>query len=267
MAISTGARKKGTGKTGPVKTVRRAMEILNVMAEAGGQVGVIELAERLRASQSTIHRIISTLVADDYVAQSPHTGKYELGLRVLTLGGTVLNQLEIRKQAMPVLGRLAAETQCNANLAVLHEDDVLYVGRVDGPKSGRMYTPIGRRAPAHATGLGKALLAFLPDGDAEAILEARRPLKSCTPHTITDPARLRSDLEQTRVRGYAVDLEEFIQGVRCVAVPIRGREGNVAGALSLSASVFQLREDDIGRYGALLQDAAYEISGRLGYIP
>jgi DNA-binding IclR family transcriptional regulator len=64
-----------------------------------------------------------------------------------------------------------------------------------------------------------------------------------------------------------VDLEEFIQGVRCVAVPIRGREGNVAGALSLSASVFQLREDDIGRYGALLQDAAYEISGRLGYIP
>lgn len=268
MAISTGTQRKGTGwRAGSVKTVRRAIEILDLLAEQGGQMGVIELAARLEASQSTIHRIISTLVAVGYVTQSPQTGKYELGLRVLTLGGAVLNQMEIRKQAMPVLGRLAAETQGNANLAVLDEGAVLYVGRVDGPKSGRMYTPLGRRAPAHATALGKALLAFLPEAEAAAILERTRPLKQCTPHTITDPALLAADLERTRARGYAADLEEFIQGVRCVAVPIRGREGAVVAALSVSAPVFQLREDDLERTGALLQDAAYEISGRLGYIP
>ncbi len=266
MAVSTGVPKKGQQRGGSVKTVGRAIQILNVLAEAGAEVGVVELADRLGASQSTVHRIVSTLLAGDYVAQNPQSGKYELGLGVLTLSGTVLNHLEIRKQAMPVMGRLAAETQCNANLAVLHRGEALYVARVDGPKSALMYTAVGRRAPAHATALGKAILACLPEPEVDEILTGR-PLRACTARTLTDHERLREDLERTRQRGYAVDLEEFIQGIRCVAVPIRSAAGAAVGALSLSGSVFQVRDDTVERFGALLQDAAYEISGRLGYIP
>jgi DNA-binding IclR family transcriptional regulator len=130
----------------------------------------------------------------------------------------------------------------------------MYVARIDGPKSARMYTPIGRRAPAHATALGKAILAF------------RRGLVACTPNTITEPAALREELRRTRGRGYAVDQEEFIQGIRCVAVPVRGESGKIEGALSVSGSVFQVRPEDTEQLAGLLQDAAYELSGRLGYI-
>jgi DNA-binding IclR family transcriptional regulator len=141
----------------------------------------------------------------------------------------------------------------------------MYVARIDGPKSARMYTPIGRRAPAHATALGKAILAFLPDGEVDRIFD-RRGLVACTPNTITEPAALREELRRTRGRGYAVDQEEFIQGIRCVAVPVRGESGKIEGALSVSGSVFQVRPEDTEQLAGLLQDAAYELSGRLGYI-
>ena len=128
-----------------------------------------------------------------------------------------------------------------------------------------MYTPIGRRAPAHATALGKATLAFLP-AEAAAQIVNGDVLVACTPHTITDPAVLAEELRRTRERGYAVDHEEFLAGIRCVGVPVRGPSGGVEAALSVSGSVFQLREEDTEQLARLLQDAAYELSGRLGYL-
>jgi len=239
--------------------------VLNFLATAGGPVGVIELSKELDASQSTIYRILSTLAAEGYVAQDPHTDKYALGLQALVPAGAVLNQLEVRKQALSALERLAAETGCNANLAVLYRGAVLYVGRIDGPKSARMYTVLGRLAPAHATGLGKAMLAFLPEPEVEAIIGNGR-LKPFTPGTITDPELLRQELERTRARGFALDHEEFVEGIRCVAVPIRGQHGRIEGALSVSGSAYQVRPDAEEALAARLQDVAYEVSGRLGYI-
>jgi DNA-binding IclR family transcriptional regulator len=247
------------------KTVKRALQVLTFLAAAGGPVGVIELSKELDASQSTIYRILSTLAAEGYVTQDPHTEKYALGLQALIPAGAVLNQLEVRKQALAALERLAAETCCNANLAVLYRGAVLYVGRIDGPKSARMYTVLGRLAPAHATGLGKAMLAFLPEAEIEAIVSSG-PLKAFTSSTITEPDLLRKELERTRARGFAVDHEEFLEGIRCVAVPIRGQNSSIEGALSVSGSAFQVRPDAEEALAARLQDVAYEVSGRLGHI-
>jgi IclR family acetate operon transcriptional repressor len=252
-------------KSEAAKTVRRALEILNLLSTAGGPIGVIELSKELQASQSTVYRILSTLLAEGYVAQDPQTDKYALGLQALVPAGSVLNHLEVRKQALAALERLAHETQCNANLAVFHRGAVLYVGRIDGPKSARMYTVLGRLAPAHATALGKAMLAFLPEADVETITGAG-PLKSLTPRTVTDPDLLRQDLARTRARGYATDREEFIEGICCVAVPIRGINGRIEGAMSVSGSAFQVRPDTEEALASRLQDIAYEVSGRLGYI-
>ncbi|MDR7418408.1 MAG: IclR family transcriptional regulator [Armatimonadota bacterium] len=252
-------------KSGAAKTVKRALEILNVLATAGGPVGVIDLSKQFKASQSTIFRILSTLVEEGYVTQDPVTDKYALGLQAIIPAGAALNQIEVRKQGLSALERLATETGCNANLAVLYRGSVLYVGRFDGPRSARMYTVLGRLAPAHATALGKAMLAFLPDDEVARIIDGR-PLASCTPRTITDPDILRQELARTRTRGYAVDHEEFIQGICCVAVPIRGQHGRIEGAISVSGSAFQVRPDAEDKLAARLQDVSYEISGRLGYI-
>jgi DNA-binding IclR family transcriptional regulator len=252
-------------KSDSVKTVKRCIEILNLLAEDGRQVGVIELSKRLKSSQSTVYRILSTLAAEGYVVQDPRTEKYGLGLQGIILAGAALNQLEIRKQAISILERLSAATSCNANLGILHRQHVMYVARIDGPKSARMYTPIGRRAPAHATALGKAILAFLPPEQAAPILNSA-PLVACTPHTMTDPVVLAEELRRTRKRGYAVDQEEFLAGIRCVGVPVHGASGGVEAALSVSGSVFQLRDEDTEQLARLLQDAAYELSGRLGYL-
>lgn len=250
-------------KSESVKTVKRSVEILNLLAEDGRQLGVVELSKRLKTSQSTVYRILSTLAAEGYVAQDPRTEKYRVGLHGIILAGAALNQLEIRKQAISILERLASATDFNANLGILHRQHVMYVARIDGPKSARMYTPIGRRAPAHATALGKAILAFLPPDAAAPIVNGT--LLACTPHTITDPAVLAAELRRIRERGYAVDREEFLAGICCVGVPVRGPSGGVEAAFSLSGSVFQVREQDAEQHARLLQDAAYELSGRLGY--
>ncbi len=252
-------------KSDSVKTVKRSIAILNLLAEDGRQVGVIELSKRLKTSQSTVYRILSTLAAEGYVAQDPRTEKYHLGLQGIILAGAALNQLEIRKQAISILERLVAATGCNASLGILYQQHVMYVARIDGPKSARMYTPLGRRAPTHATALGKAILAFLPPDEAAPILGASK-LVACTPHTITDPAALAEELRRIRERGYAVDREEFLAGIRCVGVPVRGPSGGVEASLSVSGSVFQVREGDTEQLARLLQDAAYELSGRLGYL-
>jgi len=258
-------REEHMAKSDSIKTVKRSIDILNVLAEDGHQLGVIELSKRLKTSQSTVYRILSTLVAEGYVAQDARTEKYGLGLQGIILAGAALNQLEIRKQAISLLERISSATGCNANLGIFHRGEVMYVARIDGPKSARMYTPIGRRAPVHATALGKAILAFLPAEEADAIIRSRE-LAACTPHTITDPSALAEELRRTRDRGYAVDQEEFILGIRCVAVPVRGHSGTIAGAMSVSGSVFQVRAEDAEHLAGVLQDAAYELSGRLGYI-
>jgi IclR family acetate operon transcriptional repressor len=252
-------------KSDSVKTVKRSIDILNLLADDAGHVGVIDLSKRLRTSQSTVYRILSTLAAEGYVEQDPRTEKYRLGLQGIILAGAALNQLEIRKQAISILERLVSATGCNANLGILHKQHVMYVARIDGPKSARMYTPIGRRAPAHATALGKAILAFMASDTVFPMLH-NGPLAACTPHTITDPAVLAGELRETNQRGYAVDREEFLAGIRCVGVPVRAASGAVEAALSVSGSVFQLREEDVEQLARLLQDAAYELSGRLGYL-
>jgi len=251
-------------KSDSVKTVKRAVDILNLLAEDGRQLGVIELSKWLKTSQSTVYRILSTLADEGYVAQDPRTEKYRLGLQGIILAGAALNQLEIRKQAISILERVVSATSFNASLGILHRQHIMYIARIDGPKSARMYTPIGRRAPAHATALGKAILAFLPPDSAAPIVDDGT-LTAWTSQTITDPTALTAELRRTRERGYAVDREEFLAGICCVGVPVRGPSGGVEAALSLSGSIFQLRQEDTEQLARLLQDAAYELSGRLGY--
>lgn len=246
-----------------VQAVDRALAILETLKAAGEALGVTELGARVGLHKSTVYRLLATLARHGYVQQDPATERYSLGLKLVELGTAVLDHLELRELARPYLKRLMEASQEVAHLVVLQDGDVVYIDKVECPGPVKMYSQLGRRAPAHATAVGKALLAFLPPAQVEAILA--RGLPRLTPHTITDPERLRTELHLVRERGYAVDNEENELGIRCVAGPIFNHTGQVVAAFSISGLAMRLTVPRLEGLAGLVCRTSQEISARLGY--
>jgi IclR family acetate operon transcriptional repressor len=204
--------------TSGVRSLERAFELLEHLADADGRLALTELAALSGLPMPTIYRLMRTLVNRGYVRQEP-SKRYALGPRLIHLGETAERLLG--SWARPSLAGLVDEVGETANMAVLEGDEVVYVAQVPSRHSMRMFTEVGRRVNPHSTGVGKALLAQLPDTVVSEII-GRTGLPARTPHTITDPAALLEELRTIRRRGYALDDEEQEIGVRCVAVPLTG---------------------------------------------
>ncbi|MCO1654312.1 IclR family transcriptional regulator [Pseudonocardia humida] len=211
-----------------VQALTRGVDLLEALADAGGEAGVSELAGRTGLAPGTIHRLVRTLLHAGYLRQLP-SRRYALGPRLIRLGDSATRMLG--RWATPTLTELVAAIGETANLAVLDGDHAVYVAQVPSPHSVRVFAEIGRRVPVHCTGVGKALLSALPAAEAETLL-ARTGLPAVTPSTVTDPDRMRAELAATRERGYATDDGEQEPGVRCVAVPVVGAHGAVALSVS-----------------------------------
>ncbi|MDP9432371.1 MAG: IclR family transcriptional regulator [Actinomycetota bacterium] len=207
----------GAGTSG-VQSLERAFELLEHLADSGREMGLSELAGLSGLPLPTVHRLMRTLSAREYVRQEP-SRRYVLGPRLIRLGEAASRFLG--SWARPHLVSLVESTGETANLALLDGDEVVYVAQVPSKHSMRMFTEVGRRVLPHCTAVGKALLAQLPPADAAAIL-ARTGMPPYTPHTVTDPQELLGQLERIRAQGYAVDDGEQEVGVRCVAVPVLG---------------------------------------------
>lgn len=224
------------------------------------------MADTTQLPQATVHRLLTTLVKLGYVSQDRETRRYALGLRTLSLHGSVLRNMHLGIQAMPVMKALMARVEETVHLAVLSEGEVLYVDRVEGlhtPPS--MYTYIGKRVPAHCTALGKALLAHLSCEIVTDVL-ARRGMRQMTAKTLVTPQALEHELERTRRRGFAVDDEEIEDGVRCIAAPIRDYTDAVCAALSISGPKTRVRSDREAEMSKAVIWAAGLISTKLGYL-
>ncbi|HHV58124.1 MAG TPA: IclR family transcriptional regulator [Firmicutes bacterium] len=248
-----------------VQSVNRALAILEALQAAGEGLGVTEIGTRVGLHKSTVYRLLATLARHGYVEQDPATERYSLGLKLVELGTAVLERLELRDLARPYLKRLMEASQEVAHLVVLQDGEVVYIDKVECPGPVKMYSQLGRRAPAHATAVGKVLLAFLPKAQVDAILA--RGLPRLTPHTITDPERLRRELRLIRERGYALDNEENELGIRCVAGPIFNHTGQVVAAFSISGLALRLLPAKLEELGGLVRETSREISARLGYQP
>jgi IclR family acetate operon transcriptional repressor len=242
---------------GGVQSLDRAFALLEHMAQAGGDVALSELAARSGLPLPTIHRLVRTLVSSGYVRQLP-SRRYALGPRLIGLGEAASRMLGA--WARPQLAELVEQAGETANLAMLDGDAVVYVAQVPSKHSMRMFTEVGRRVPAHCTGVGKVLLAQLPPPDAHALL-ARTGMAAQTPHTITDPERLARELERIRLQGYAVDDAEQELGVRCVAVAVPG--GPSTTGLSVSGPETRVTWAAVERIVPLLQQAAAALAGHL----
>jgi len=225
----------------------------------------VELARALEVSPSALSRSLASMAEHGFLRYDEDTAVYRLGPTIVSLAGAAINEYDEFRQAYSELHALMAETHLGVNLGVRNGWSVMYLMHIDGPKMKRGNTLIGRHVPLHATALGKVVLAGMDDSTVRAAYE-KHPLEAYTVSTITDLDTLLAVIGESRRRGYATELEELALGRGCISVPILGRGGAVAAAMSLSgpkdAIALDARESE---YAGLLLDAADRISSRLGY--
>jgi IclR family acetate operon transcriptional repressor len=243
--------------TDGVQSVERAFRLLELMAEAGGEVGLSRLADDSGMPLSSIHRLVRTLVSNGLVRQLPNR-RYVLGPRLIHLGDIASRALAA--WARPHLARLVDAVGETANLAMLDGDRAVYVAQVPSRHSMRMFTEVGRRVQVHCTGVGKVLLAGLAEEEIRELL-ARSGMPAQTPRTVTDPDVLMAQLPRIGAQGYAVDDGEQEAGVRCVAVRIPG--GAPAAAMSVSGPAGRLTMEAVPTVVPLLQAAAAAFAAEL----
>jgi DNA-binding IclR family transcriptional regulator len=247
----------------PLRSVNNALSILETFTSDRPELGVTELARALGLGKSTVHRLLSSLSARGYVRKNPHTDRYCLGLKAFEVGSVAAGQHLIRETAASHLRRLSTACRETVHLGVLDDGDVVYIDKIESQQALQMYSRIGRRAPAHCTALGKALLAWEPEDSLERFLGRR--LKAYTPRTLTDQAALRADLGEVRVRGYALDDDEFEVGLRCIAAPVRDHTGRVVASLGIASPAVRLPTEQVPAMAGIVREVAGEVSAALGW--
>ena len=248
--IQPPATKAGAGG---VQSIERAFDLLEMLGDAGGALGLSELATASGLPLPTVHRLMRTLVNRGYARQEA-SRRYTLGSRLIRLGE--ISSRMLGSSLRPFLAKLVRLTGETANLAMLDGDEVVYLAQVPSPHQMRMFTEPGRRVRTHATAVGKALLAQLPPAEARALLDHDMP--AFTPTTITDPDLLLAHLEVIRQQGYAVDEGEQEVGVRCFAVAVP--DAPAALAVSASGPAGRMTDDAAARIVPALTEIAAEIS-------
>jgi DNA-binding IclR family transcriptional regulator len=246
-----------------VKPVAKALQVLDCLGQEEAALTLSEISRRVRLPKTTTYRYLCTLCVSGLVARDHDADLYRLGLRLLELGQKVGDQLQIRRQALPLMAQLRDRFNETVNLAVLDGTEVVYVEMVPSTFALRMQATLGGRDPAYTTALGKAILAHLPPEQWCAHLPQR--LMRRTPKTITSLAALKADLLATRARGFARDAGENETGARCIGAPIFHRSGLAVAALSVSAPAARLDDSREAEVAPAMMHAARTISAHLGY--
>lgn len=241
-----------------VQSLDRALSLLDLVSFSDHELSLGEISARSGLAKSTAHRLLRTLELRGFVARNPANGSYRPGLKNFRgfQGGPLVHR------ALADLAERSGET---ANLGALAGAMVLYVDRADSPQALRWQLGVGERVPAHCSGLGKAILAHLGTEALERLLPPR--LEPQTRNTITDRRTLLEHLSEVRRRGYALDDEEFMEGVRCVAMPIIGPGGDAVAAVSISGPAFRFTDEAIRSGVVSLRDATTAIGRQLGFEP
>jgi len=245
------------------RILRKALKILEHLAFSRGGASAMELCGLIGVHKTSIYRYLATLTECGYVRKDS-SGHYVLDTMILTLGSEMLQRMPLREIAHPFLVELSDATRKTTHLSVLDGLEIIYIDKVEGQRTLPIVSRIGSRAPAHCTGVGKALLGALPTSVVETLLQSA-PLESYTDTTIVDPQALLEELRETRERGYAVDEGEHEPYVRCFAAPIPGYGGWAAAAISITGLIDDF-EDPSARAELLthLKRAVAGISKALG---
>ncbi len=257
------------GTTGTSQSLERGLAILSSFHSDRQLIGVSELSRELALSRSTAHRYISTLARLGYLQQDPDSRRYRLGPKVLDLGFSAINSMDLREVAAPHLRQLSDKTGYTVNLAILDGVDVVYIERCRTARPGQweidLNLHVGARLPAYCTAMGKAILAFVPEEQREEIIP-QIDFAPRGPNTITDPQAFREELARIRESGIAVNNEELAYGLRSIAAPIHSHSGEVVSALNLAVHRTMVSMDElIARLGPAVTQTAHDISLGMGH--
>ncbi|ALS76441.1 IclR family transcriptional regulator [Planococcus rifietoensis] len=246
-----------------VQSVERALNIIEILQDLPNGLGVTELSHRLDVSKSTAHRLLMSLYNKGFVQQDLQTEKYYLGLKFIELGQVVTDNLDIRKVASPYLRQLTETTGETAHLAIMDKNEIVYIDKLESSATIRMFSNIGKRAPIHCTGIGKAIFAFLEDQQIEQIIK-ETGLKKYTEKTRTTREEMLKDIQEIRLRGYSIDDEEHEMGIKCSAAPIFNHKHEVVAGISVAGPIMRVTEEKLEMMAEEVLKVSTEISRLLG---
>lgn len=251
---------------GSSKSLQKALRILLHLGENGPTLGVTELARALALNKATVFRLLRAMEKFGMIERSPEGDRYRLGLKLHELGTKAMESRSLRGEAQRFLLDMARRSQESVSLAVVGSGGVMCLERVDSAETIiSVRTPVGALFPAHCTAAGKAVLAFLPEEEAEAIL-LRNGMPRMTPFTLTRMADVKADLRQTLQRGYALDQQELERGLSGVGAPILVG-GRAIGAVGIAGPTLRFRGRELAEKVALARETATRIATSLGDRP
>lgn len=239
------------------------MNVLQAIADSSEPADMAQLCASLPYPRPTLYRIVSALIAEELVAENKVTGKYSLGIRLLNLATKAWDENDLRLIAREYIVALRDATGETIHLAVPSGMEMVYIDKLESPRTVRMTSRIGTRVSLHSTSVGKAYLAAL-NPLASATILAAISFEPRTEHTIIDRAVFEMELEKTRGRGFSVDYEENELEIGCFGAAILGRNASPVGAISLSMPKYRFDKADVTSYQDLLLSTVKTISHRLG---
>lgn len=240
-------------------SIMKAVTILNCFSYEKPRLRLKEISAMAEINQPTAYRLLNTLKECNLIEQ--HEANYSLGRGFLKYEGIVLNSMEIRRICLPYIEELSNSLKTNVNLAVLDENEVVYVARAETAYSAYGYFHIGMRRPINCTALGKVLTCKSPHIVSEVF---KRGVRRYTLNTIVEEQQYLEEIEKVRLQGYAVDFEEWSNGINCIAAPIYDATGEIVGGISISGPTSTYSREKILEYVPLLFEYSHRISARLG---
>src|ERR1700693_3118688 len=254
--------KSGT-PVGQVQSLTRGLSILEALAETEGGLTLTDVAQRVQLPPSTAHRLLSTLQRMGYVYQAGDLGLWYVGLQAFTVGSTFLANRDFVAQSHAYMRRLMEQAGETANLAILDGTEAVFIAQVQCHEMMRTLVKLGSRVPLHASGVGKAIFAALPDEQIDAILKVIG-LPRITENTIVAPETMWAALRVIRQRGYSFDDEEHARSTRCVGAAVYDEHAEPLGAISLAGPSSRLSDERIRQLGPIVAHTAEELTQKLG---
>lgn len=256
-------RPRNSGESsGTIQALDRALDMLDLLASQPG-LTLSEIAGQMKQSPSTVHRVLHTLAARGVAESDPATQTWHIGPATFRLGSAFMRRSGIVERARPLLRGLMEHTFETANLGILNGDAVLFVAQAETQETIRAFFPPGTRSPLHASGIGKALLAF---GRPETLrmLLSEGELTRFTDKTLTTATALQEDMTRIRARGFSFDDEEKTRGMRCIAAPVFDLTGEAVAGISVSGPTHRIGHEHVKTLGAAVAAAAQDLTQAMG---
>lgn len=242
--------------------VMRAFDILELFVNRASTLTAAEVAELTELPRTSVHELVTTLIHRGYL-QRDDSGRLSLGMQSGQLGAAYVARFDLLGAATDIARDTANEYGVTCSVAILDDIDVFYLAKVEGREPLVLASSVGKRLPAHATALGKVLLASLRDARLDQLYDGH-DLVALMPATITTLDALKAELDRVRARGYATEVEESTPHAACAAVGVRDATGSVVAAVSVTVTLTRWRGDDVNRWVGMAREAANQLSAQLG---